>query len=345
MAEALHHHGELLDVPTRTRWRDRLASAVKFLDGWMTMETGNINYPVTSSLAFTVAGEVLGDHHYLDRGREFAHHALDYFTANHLLFGENHPATFVTPKGCRPIDLGYNVEESLPSLALYAMRTKDQPVLDAVVASLAAHMEFMLPDGSWDNSWGSRMFKWTWWGSRTSDGCFPAYALLADREPRFAEVGRHNLALMQSCTHDGLLFGGPHLHLNGDPPCVHHTFTHAKALATVLDAGGPVAVADRAALPRDSASGVKTFDEIQTRLIAVGPWRATLTDYDLVYYKSPTGHPTGGTMSLLYHTALGPICVASMIEYALVEANNMQKHGDYPTMPLTPRVEVIIDGQ
>ena len=39
----------------------------------------------------------------------------------------------------------------------------------------------------------------------------------------------------------GLLYGGPHLHINGDPPCVHHTFTHAKSLATVLDAGGPVA--------------------------------------------------------------------------------------------------------
>jgi hypothetical protein len=345
LGDALHHHGQLLDDGARVRWRDRLARAAKFLDGWITMETGNINYPVTSSLAFTVAGEVLGEQHYLDRGKEFAHHALEFFTTNHLLYGENHPATLVTPKGCRPVDLGYNVEESLPALALYAMRTKDQPVLDAVVASLQAHMEFMLPDGAWDNSWGTRMFKWTWWGSRTSDGCFPAYALLADRDPRFAEVARRNLSLMKSCTHDGLLYGGPHLHLNGDRPCVHHTFTHAKSLATVLEAGVPVQVTGGSTLPRDDAHSIKRFDELATRLIATGPWRATITDYDQVYYKRPTGHPTGGALSLLYHMTLGPICVASMTEYALVEPNNMQKHGDYPTMPLTPRVEVVIDNQ
>ena len=345
LADALHHHGELLDAATRVRWRDRLSRAVKFLDGWMTLETGNINYPLTSALAFTAAGQVLGEQHYLDRGREFAQHALEYFTANNLLFGENHPATALTAKHCRAVDIGYNVEETLPALALYALRTKDQPVLDAVVKSLQAHMQLMLPDGAWDNSWGSRMFKWTWWGSRTSDGCFPAYALLSDRDARFAEVARRNLALMRACTSDGLLYGGPHLKLNGDRPCVHHTFTHAKSLATVLDSGGPTVAAGEAQLARDHASGIIRFPEISTRLISVGPWRATLTDYDLVYYKSQTGHPTGGALSLLYHMVMGPICVSSMTEYALVEANNMQKHGDYPTMPLTPRVELILDNQ
>jgi hypothetical protein len=86
-------------------------------------------------------------------------------------------------------------------------------------------MEFMLPDGAWDNSWGTRNFKWTWWGSRTSDGCHPAYRLLADRDPRFAEVSRRNLALMAACTHDGLLYGGPHYRAAGYAPCIHHTFS------------------------------------------------------------------------------------------------------------------------
>ena len=47
--------------------------------------------------------------------------------------------------------------------------------LREVIASMRTHMEFMLPDGGWDNSWGTRNYKWTWWGSRTSDGCQPAY--------------------------------------------------------------------------------------------------------------------------------------------------------------------------
>src|SRR5271167_3448804 len=50
LAEALHHHGDLLDSGTRQRWTERLARAAKFLDGFISIETGNINYPVTASL-------------------------------------------------------------------------------------------------------------------------------------------------------------------------------------------------------------------------------------------------------------------------------------------------------
>ena len=53
LAEALHHHGAVLDPRSRARWQERLASAARFLDGFVTMQTGNINYPVTSALAFT----------------------------------------------------------------------------------------------------------------------------------------------------------------------------------------------------------------------------------------------------------------------------------------------------
>jgi len=52
LAESLHHHGSLLDTAIRGRWTDRLARAAKFLDGFITIETGNINYPITASLAF-----------------------------------------------------------------------------------------------------------------------------------------------------------------------------------------------------------------------------------------------------------------------------------------------------
>src|SRR5690349_5928973 len=82
LAEALHHHGELLEAATRRRWRDRLARAARFLDGFMTIETGNINYPVTGSFCFAICGQVLEDAHYLDRARELARTALEYFTPN-----------------------------------------------------------------------------------------------------------------------------------------------------------------------------------------------------------------------------------------------------------------------
>src|SRR5258707_5481866 len=91
---------------------------------------------------------------------------------------------------------------------------------------------------------------------------------------------------MATCTYNGLLYGGPDYFSHGDLPCIHHTFTHAKALATVLDRGDPSLVStERKRLPRDEAYGIKTFPEIGTRLAAIGEWRATVTEYDWEYVE------------------------------------------------------------
>ncbi len=209
-------------------------------------------------------------------------------------------------------------------------------------------MEFMLPDGAWDNSWGTRNYKWSWWGSRTSDGCHPAYVLLADHDPKFREVAQRNLELMAACTHDGLLYGGPDYFAHGDLPCIHHSFTHAKSLATVLDRGGAdLKPIERVALPREEARGLKSYPEIGTHLAAVGDWRATVTEYDWDYVEhvqsgggaAGGGHVSGGALSLLYHRRLGPILTSSMTKYQMIEISNQQAFLDKPHMPLTPRIE------
>ena len=354
LAEALEHHGEMLDAATRAKWKDRLAAAAKFLDGFITIETGNVNYPVTATLAFQLCGQVLGESRYFARARALAREVMGQFTADGFLAGEGHPLTGVSVKGCRPVDLGYNVEESLPSLALYSLLAEDKPVQDQVVSAMKTHMEFMLPDGAWDNSWGTRNYKWSWWGSRTSDGCQPGFVLMSKFDPRFREVARRNLELMAACTHDGLLYGGPDYFAHGDLPCVHHTFTHAKALATVLDrAEFNADTTSRPTLPRDEAYGLKNFATIGTRLVAVGPWRATVTEYDWEYSEhvqpgaggSGGGHVSGGALSLLYHQTLGPICAASMTEYQMIEIANQQQFREGPHMALTPRIEFAAAGE
>jgi hypothetical protein len=174
--------------------------------------------------------------------------------------------------------------------------------------------------------------------------------LLADHDPRFREVARRNLQLMAACTHEGLLYGGPDYFVHGDRPCIHHTFTHAKALATVLDRGGALLESTkRVALPRDEAYGLKTYPEIGTRLAAVGDWRATVTENDFEYVEQVQagggqggGHATGGALTMLYHQALGPVLTGSMTEYKLVEISNQQVIRSGPTMALTPRIEVVL---
>jgi hypothetical protein len=350
LAEALHHHGSLLDAATRNRWTDRLAAAAKFLDSYIKIETGNINYPVTSSLAFTLCGQVLGEHRYFDRGRQMAHAVLEFFTPSGILFGEGHPQHQLSPKGCRPVDLGYNVEESLPSLGMYAVLTNDTLVRDQVVAAMRTALEFMLPDGSWDNSWGTRNYKWSWWGSRTTDGCHPGFIMLAQYEPRLKEAALRNLELMTACTHDGLLYGGPDYLVHGDFPCIHHTFTHAKALATVLDRCSDPLPAARLTLPRDEPYGLRSFPVIDTHFAAVGDWRATVTAYDCAYEKTVVpshtgGHVSGGSLAMLFHRQLGPVLTASMTRYEMIEISNQQAYRDMPHMPLTPRIQVEQAGQ
>ncbi len=350
LAEALAHHGEVLDAATCALWKDRLAAAAKFLDGFISIETGNVNYPVTATLAFQLCGQVLGEAHYFDRARALAHEVMGQFTPDGFLAGEGHPLNGVSAKGCRPVDMGYNVEESLPSLAFYSLLADDKPVQQQVVAAMKTHMEFMLPDGAWDNSFGSRNYKWSWWGSRTSDGCHPGFVLMSKFDPRFREVARRNLELMAACTHDGLLYGGPDFFAHGDLPCIHHTFTHAKALATVLDRGTFAAeTAERPKLPRDEAYTLKSFSTVGTKLAAIGPWRATVTEYDWEYSEHVQtgagnlggGHVSGGALSLLYHMQLGPILTASMTEYLMVEIANQQQFREGPHMALTPRIEFV----
>lgn len=341
--DALKYHAEILDEKTEREWRARLHRAAEYLYEHITIETSNINYPATCSYAMALLGELFDEPRYLARGAELAHACLAFLSdPNKLLFGEGTPHNERSPQGCMPVDLGYNVEESLPALVLYAITAQDEMVLETVTESLRSHLEFMLPDGAWDNSWGTRNFKWTYWGSRTSDGCQPGYALLANRDPAFAEAARRNLSLLDACTHDGLLYGGPHYIAHGEKPCIHHTFCHAKTTALLLDHEvGALENLPGDSVPREEPYGIREFPEIQTWLIATGPWRATVTAYDWMYQNSC--HATGGALTMLWHEILGPILTASLNEYVLTEPHNMQVNRDPVRMALTPRLELRYD--
>lgn len=342
LAETLIHSGNLLDKKTRGQWEARLNKGAEFIYKDFTIKTGNINYPVNGAYALALTGHYFKEQRFMDRGKELASSVMDYFTPNSkFLFGEGHPVKEPSAKKCYSVDLGYDVEESLPALVMYAQLTGDKVILETVLASMRTHMEFLLPDGGWDNSWGTRNFKWTYWGSRTTDGCANAYARMGAYDPRFYGVALANMKLLSSCTYDGLLHGGPHYHLAGAAPCIHHTFSHAKVLASLLAGkeGIKINVPEKG-LPRAGAYGVKSFPDIATWLIAKGGWRATVTGYDVEYLMT-SGHATGGALTLLWHEALGPVVTASMTSYQLVESFNMQRDKSEGNSCLTPRFEMV----
>lgn len=338
LGEAIRNHGTILDRDILSKWISRLRSAAEFLYNFITISVGNINYPIACSAAMVIAGKVLDEPRYILRGRQLAHNALEYLTVNHIIFGEGKPQNGITPGGCRAVDLGYNVEESLPGLVIYGLLTNDNEVLDIVTEALKEHLEFMLPDGAWDNSWGTRNYKWTYWGSRTSDGCQMAYALLKDRNPIFAEAAFRNTLLLNECTHDGILYGGPHNHTRGVLPCIHHTFSHAKALAAVLDHNASSTIFHSGiSLPREKSCGVREYPEMKTWLVSIGQWRATVTAYDWEYIKE--GHASGGAITMLWHEKAGVVLCGSMTEYQTVDMEDMPIPEDIDKKCLTPRLE------
>jgi hypothetical protein len=344
LCEALRFHGDLMDTTFRNALHNRLLKAGEWINTTVNIDYGNINYPISASYALSLLGTLQDNRKFREKGKLLAQQATKFFThKDRFVFGEGTPYYEPGKKGCFSIDLGYNVEESLPSLVLYGLLNKDEEILQLVTASLQTHMEFMLPDGGWDNSWGTRNYKWTYWGSRTSDGCQPAYALLADRDARFYRVALKNTQLLQQCTHNGLLIGGLHYISHQVPTSVHHTFCHIKALTTMLDHGHQNRPAV-AFIPRETAYGLRFFEDIQTWLVATGKFRATVTGYDREYKAMHNGHATGGALTMLWHEQTGPLLVASMNAYQLVEAGNMQADTDPLSMPLTFRAELNANG-
>jgi hypothetical protein len=291
-------------------------------------------------------GNVLGREDFKAKSKKLASEVKVYFTENEgLLFGEcKKSSSKLSEKGLHGVDLGYNVEETLNSLVMYAIKEKDEELLQILTKSLNSHLEFMLPDGAWDNSWGNRMYKWSYWGSRTCDGSQPAFGMMSHINPAFGTAAVKNTELLQRCTADGLIHGGPGFIEAGIPPCVHHTFTHAKPLAALLDHWDHLPeINTKTALPRVTADGVKHFKDLEVFLFARGDWRGTVSAYDAEYhYKYDFRQASGGALGVLYHNKVGLLCAASMAEYHMVEKNNQQVQPN-KDICLTPRVEVFKD--
>ena len=128
LAEALHYHGDLLDDQRRKNWTDRLARAADFIyKKFPTMDVTNVNYGATTIYALNLIGKILNKPEYLTRSKELAESIKTYFTApNNFLYGEIKPSAHkLSAKGLPGVDLGYNVEESLNNIVLYAVHEND----------------------------------------------------------------------------------------------------------------------------------------------------------------------------------------------------------------------------
>lgn len=306
----------------------------------------NINYFAAFAYAEGIAFRLFGKEKDRRLCEKYFDKVMGCFTPDGLLFGEGRPPMVTTPKGFRGVDIGYNMEESLPSLCACAGILGREKDLEKLEGYALSHLEFLLPDGGMDNSFGSRAFKWTYYGSRTSDGAFELYVDMAKRNPVFRKAAARQFELLCRCSSDeGLLYGGLYYEEAGEKPCVHHSFCRAKSLCFLYkglkeaEKAGEAPLCDLGSLlPREEEYGRRSFPSIGIELCSVGDYRCTFSENDLIYAK---GTNTGnGTLTLLWHGKRGAVLAANMAHYNQVEPLNMQRQmGEVQEKCIAPRIE------
>lgn len=353
LCDAYFGYGHMLSDEYREKLYHQVTATLDYLVNTFDYHSGNINYLMAEACALDKAGICFEEPLYRKKATEIYEEFSHYFTENNLIYGEGaHHWNEVSDTGCRPVDVGYSVEEILNHLVLYGVSSGNEKVLKQAQKSAESYLHFFLPDGGWDNSFGTRMDKWTYWGSRTSDGCQPAFFILGKRNPALAYVAYQNMQYLKLCTHEGMLYGGRDVEKRGEPPCVHHAFTHVNGLLTALDwleknelPEFLECLSKRRETESNSCFAVpempnasKYFPELNVYVHNKNGFRATISALDLVTEKENCT-PRGGALTLLYHERVGIICAASMTVYKRFESQNTQRHREDVDTPLTPRLE------
>ena len=341
--DALIFHGGLLTGEEKQEWEARISAMGDWLyKNLAPGDTAYLNYYAANACAMALLGRYFGREDWLALAPKLANLCLSHVTESGLLYGEAYPHGKRSHKGCAAVDIGYNAEETLPCLLRYAETAGDEAALRTVKTLFRTQLDWMLPDGAWDNSLGTRSFKWTWWGGRTTDGCLDALFRLGKDDPVFAEAALRRLELLRRCTENGLLYGGPDLAEQREPACVHHTFCRAKTLTAVLN--GELPDFERTALPCETADGLFEFPELGAyRLIRDG-WIADVTANDFTNRKG--WHASGGAISLLWRRDCGPVIAVGMADYTINEPFNQQQTTDTAAhRSPCPRIEAVVDGK
>ncbi|MBQ8310957.1 MAG: hypothetical protein IJX80_08100 [Clostridia bacterium] len=322
IGETLHRFGDILDTETFQKWdaifRRGSAAAIGFCE----TEEPHINYNAGAAALFAFAYNYTGEQTYLEQALKQERFCRAHFDSEGLFFGEGKPLDGTTEKGCHFIDMGYNLEESIPLLVMHSVWLGDAEKIEFYTNRAIDHIGFLLPDGAIDNSWGTRQNKWTYWGSRTSDGMHEGLVYVAHGNPVIAKAVRKNVELLERCTVDGRLYGGPMYHSANEPACIHHAFDHAKSLAVLyLEMGDALDTCLDAVLPRE-VEGVRKYQNGHLYTVTKGNFIATVNACDThIYSNSETG---GGAISMLWNKTYGAVMAATLNRFVTTEPLNMQ---------------------
>ncbi len=330
-----------LDGSERARWLRAIRAAADFTAA--NPAIANINYHPTGAVALELAARVIENPppRWRERARELIRLTLDSVNADNLIVGEG-----------QGVDLGYNLAQSIGYLALYGVLTHDEPLRQRAAVLLRAHAAFVYPNGSVDNSWGTRSFKWTYEsGTKTAPGVYFSFALLADQDARFGELGDRCFGYLvrENITH-GLVTYGPHgsRHDSTNPPCLYSTFVRAQSLATATDyapAMTPETEPAKLLTFGPELPWFRIYPTVNVAVIRMDKMMATISAYGGIARYGRELVSRGGSLTNLWIDGFGPRGFAqtsSVTRYQRPEPAHMPIEGDL--LPLTPRIECMIDG-
>ena len=343
----------------RTNWYNSIKNAASWICVTMSEKYTNINYCASSSAALMLVYQIINDKKIKDKGKEFADLVLERTNNEGFICGEGRYLPVVGRGG---VDLGYNLDMSIGVLAIYSVLSNDTKIKLALIKLLNTHLNFMYPDGSIDNSWGSRSYKWTMYGSKTAHGSQMAFELLSDEDPRFKKASQLNLNYLKNAMNNGLVGYGPHSWWNKSfEPCIYPTFNRATAIAFALHFSPTTnKKSNTSPINVEVDNTIKFFKSINVCLVKTENLKATISGYRPTYargnflinainnlpiyltpknpFRSKIQTPTGGSLSYLWDEEFGIVQASSQTKYSPVEPIHMPDIGEIET--LTPHIRL-----
>ena len=321
----------------KAAWTRSMTKAANYIASHFPMG-GNINYSPTGAVALLLAHGVIerAPEAWLTKADSLMTLTLRAENADHLLVGEG-----------GGVDLGYNIAQSIGYIALYGLLKHDDAILEQAAELLRAHAAFVYPNGTVDNSWGTRSFKWDYEsGTKTAPGVYFTFALLADRDPAFAQLGRQCLAYLNTygMEHGWVIYGpDADSHPSSDPPCNYPTFARAQSIALAIEYGR------EAPTPTGTVGPVapwhRVYPTINVAVVRTTHFMATvLADGEIGRYGRASVS-RGGSITNLWlddFAGAGMFQASSTTIYHRDEPAHMPVEGNL--LPLTPRIECVRDG-
>jgi hypothetical protein len=324
---------QFLTSSETTQWNNAIADAANYVES--TFPLGNVNYNALGSAALWEANHVVSSpkSSWLSKANSLMTGSVfNNIITDNLLTGEG--------KG---VDQGYDIAQSIGYMALYGILSNNATVKQKAADVLHAHYQFLYPNGSMDNSWGTRSYKWGYEsGTKTAPGAHFSFALLADMDPKFRAAGLQCLNYLRTRAMDssGRVTYGPHAagHTSSTPPCNYQTFARAQSIAEAIEYGPNVTASEP--YPGQQKGWYKYFSAIKVAVVRTEKLMGTVSAYGEIGQYSRNTVPKGGSVCNLWYEGFGAngfLQTSSATSYSRTEPRHMPEEGSLLT--LSPRVE------